>query len=149
MKKYIRNILIITAILYTSCTDVIDVDVPTAAPRLVIEASIDWEKGTTGNEQTIKLSSSTPFFDTTSNNSVIDASVKVTNNLTNQEFIFANQYNGEYITSNFIPVLNQSYTLEVIYNNETYLAEETLISVVDIDEITQSREGCFRSQYLF
>mgnify|MGYP003627304895 CR=1 FL=1 len=97
MKKYIRNILIITAILYTSCTDVIDVDVPTAAPRLVIEASIDWEKGTTGNEQTIKLSSSTPFFDTTSNNSVIDASVKVTNNLTNQEFIFANQYNGEYI----------------------------------------------------
>ena len=48
---------------FTSCTDVIDVDVPTAPPRLVIEASIDWQKGTSGNFQRVRLSTSTPFFE--------------------------------------------------------------------------------------
>ena len=148
MKTYFKSIIAIVTIIFTSCTDVVDVEVPTAAPRLVIEASIDWEKGTLGNEQTIKLSESTPYFDSTTTSIVIGASVKITNDSDNTEFIFADQNNGEYTNTNFIPVLNQSYTLEVVYENETYIAKETLTSVVDIAEITQSREGGFNSDAL-
>ena len=79
MKKYLKIILVLIAVVFTSCTDVVDVDVPTAEPRLVIEASINWEKGTDGSEQTIKLSTSTPYFDTTTNTSVTVASVIITN----------------------------------------------------------------------
>ena len=133
-------IVIIINIVLISCTDVIDVEVPTAAPRLVIEASLDWEKGTIGNEQIIKLSTSTPYFDSEINNIVIGASVKVSNDNDGTEFVFDDQNNGNYKITNFIPVLNQSYTLEVVYNGEIYIAHENLLPVVDIVDIYQSKE---------
>ena len=123
-----------------SCEDVINVDVQTAPSRLVIEASLDWEKGTTGSNQTIKISKSTPYFDTATNTSVTNASVRVVNDDNNAEFIFTHQSNGAYTTTEFIPIINQSYTLEVIHEGETYRANETLRSVVDITEINQSIE---------
>ena len=132
-------VLIISAFL-TSCTDVIDVEVPTTVPRLVIEASLDWEKGTLGNEQVIKLSTSTPYFDSESTSIVTGASVRVTNDNNGAEFIFIDQNNGEYLTSNFIPELNKSYTLEIVYNGDTFVAHETLTPVVDITAIYQSLE---------
>ncbi len=147
MKYSIFKILSIVLIC-ASCTDVVDVDVPEAPPRLVVEASIDWEKNTLGNQQSILLSTSTPYFDNLSNNSVTDASVKITNNTSNEEFEFTHQGNGIYGTSSFVPVLNQSYTLEINYQGETYIAEETMTPVVDIDEISQAREGGFDDEAL-
>ncbi|CEN52648.1 conserved exported hypothetical protein [Capnocytophaga canimorsus] len=38
-----------------SCQKVVNVDLETAAPKLVIDAAIDWQHGTKGNEQTITL----------------------------------------------------------------------------------------------
>ena len=49
----------------TSCEDVIDLNLNTSEPRLVIDASLNWIKGTTGNEQKIKLTLTAPYFDTT------------------------------------------------------------------------------------
>ena len=46
-----------------SCEDVIDIDVPSSEPKLVIDASINWFKGTSGNLQEIKLTLSAPYFD--------------------------------------------------------------------------------------
>lgn len=144
MKNTILVVLSIIAITLTSCTDVIDVEVQNAPPRLTIEASLDWEKGTAGNEQIIKLSTSTPyFFDKNTNTAVTGASVKVTNDSNGQEFVFVDQNNGVYTTSSFIPILNQAYTLEVAHLGETYTATETLIPVVDITSITQSTEKGF------
>ncbi|WP_062060628.1 DUF4249 domain-containing protein [Aquimarina longa] len=140
MKTYIKSIILIIVITFTSCSDVINVDVPVASPRLVVEASIDWQKGTSGNEQSIKLTTSTPYFDKEKNNKVQGASVKIINDNDGTEFIFIDQKNGNYITSDFVPVLNQSYTLEIIYNNEVYIAKETMTPVTDVKNITQSIE---------
>lgn len=148
MKKFIKSILILTLIGLFSCEDVIDVEVPTAKSRLVIEASIDWEKGTVGNNQTVKLSTVTPYFDTTSNNGVSGASVSVMNTNSGEEFIFEDQNDGTYTTSNFVPVINDSYTLEVIYNGEVYTGIETLISVAEINRVEQSLEGGFDDELL-
>jgi len=136
--KYITAI-ILSIIVCTSCTDVIDVDVPEEASRLVIEASIDWEKGTLGNNQTIKLSTSTPYFDQEFV-PARGASVIITNDNDGTEFVFSNQNNGNYTTSNFIPEIGQSYTLMVIYDGQTYTANETLTSVVDIEDVYQSTD---------
>ena len=150
MKKYIRLSVILTILitLLISCDDKIDVDVPEAAPRLVIEASLDWEKGTTGNNQTIKLSTSTPYFNTTVNTSVTGASVKVTNTDSNAVYNFVDENDGEYTINNFVPVINDSYTLEVIYNGETYTATEQLMPVSPIMNPTQSLEGGFDDEVL-
>ena len=53
MKNYIYLLVFASNFIFYSCTDVIDVDVPDAPPRLVVEASIDWMKGTDGSEQII------------------------------------------------------------------------------------------------
>lgn len=146
-----KNHLFILSIIlmsFVSCTDVIDVEVQNAPARLTIEASLDWEKGTTGNEQFILLSTSTPYFDEIRNTGVTGASVKVTNDANGEEYVFVDQYDGTYTTSSFVPVINQSYTLEVIYNGETYRATETLTPVVDITAINQSREKGFNDEHL-
>lgn len=148
MKKFIKTFLSFVLLCLISCTDVIDVEVPNASERLVIEASIDWQKGTSGNNQTIKLSTSTPYFDTTIVNSVIDASVKITNTNTSVENIFTNQNDGRYTTSNFVPIINNTYTLEVLYNNEVYSATETMIAVPPINRTEQSIEGGYDDELL-
>lgn len=149
MKTYIQLTFLGFAMLFfTSCEDKITVNLNDAPPRLVIEASLDWQKGSSGNDQTIALSLSTPFFDTTVNNEVLGASVKVTNNDTQEVISFIDQNNGLYSTSNFNPILNNSYSLEVIYNGETYVATETLTKVSEISRVEQSLEGGFDEEVL-
>ncbi|MFD2725792.1 DUF4249 domain-containing protein [Hyunsoonleella rubra] len=148
MKPLINSFLVLLLVGLTSCEDVIDVDVPTSSPRLVIEASLDWEKGTTGNNQVVKLSTSTPYFENSANSAVTGASVKVTNNSSSVAYTFVDQNDGTYTISNFVPVINDSYTLEVEYNGEMYRATETLKSVSPIKRVEQSLEGGFDDEVL-
>ena len=114
----------------------------------MVEASLDWEKGTQGNEQTIRLRNSSPFYDNSSNDPVIGAVVTVANNGTGAIYDFEDRNNGEYHTTGFEPEIGQSYSLTIIHNGETYSATETLNSVVEIDEIYQDREEGFDDEAL-
>lgn len=148
MKTFLRTSILLLTLILVSCSDVIDVPVQMAPTRLVVEASIDWEKGTTGNEQSIRLSTSTAFFNTTGNTAVAGASVIISNDANGDEFLFVDQNNGEYVTSEFVPILGQSYTLVIIHDGETYVAQETLNSVTDITDIYQGREDGFDDEEL-
>ncbi|NMH89830.1 DUF4249 domain-containing protein [Flavivirga sp. Y03] len=127
--------------LFFSCTDTVNVDVPNGGSRLVVEASIIWEKGTSGQIQIIKLSESTAYFDNNPNVPVTGASVIVTKVNDGSQFVFEDQNNGDYITTNFVSEINESYTLEILYNGQTYTATETLMSVTEINDIEQTVEG--------
>ena len=140
IKNYIT--LAVLFIFFTSCEEVIQVDLETATPKLVIDASIQWEKGTTGSVQKIKLSTTTGYFDTEIP-TVSGATITVTNsNGTVFNFIESNTP-GSYICTNFIPVLNQQYTLTVAHNNQIYSATETLNPVPEIETIEQDNEAGF------
>ncbi|BAO74464.1 DUF4249 domain-containing protein [Winogradskyella sp. PG-2] len=143
MKKVLY--LVFTFCFLFSCEDVIDVELNETEPRLVVEASINWFKNTTGNEQSIKLSLSAPFFDETippANGALVQ--IVDSNNIT---FNFIEDgSSGIYRNNNFIPEIDQSYSLEINYNNETYTATETLKSVVSIDYIEQINEGGFTGE---
>lgn len=143
MKKYIKLSMLFLGVLVASCTDVIEVDVSTAAPRLVVEASLDWEKGTQGNEQVIYLSLSTSYFDNEEKNSVTGAIVKVTRNETLEIFNFEDNNDGSYTSSNFIPVVGEEYTLDINYDSENYKAVETLMPVSEIKDVYQSTDQGF------
>lgn len=140
MKKLIY--IICLSIIIISCEDVIDVDVPTENPRLVIEASINWFNGTPGNEQDIKLTLSAPYF----NNSVPpanDAQIQIIDS-NNNTFNFVEDGNtGIYKNSSFIPILNETYNLTIIYQEEIFTATETLKSVASIDYVEQKDDGGF------
>jgi len=148
MKSYILKLSFAMSLLFMSCTDVIDVEVPEAPPRLVIEASMDWQKGTAGNSQMIKLSLSTPYFDNLLETPVTGALVKVINNNDQSEVQFTDLNNGNYATEVFVPVMGQSYTLMVMYDEEIYLASETMTAVTDITDVYQSRENGFDKEAL-
>jgi hypothetical protein len=55
MKKSFLYIVVLIAILFSACEDVVQVDLNTTAPKLVVEASINWKKGSDGKNQIIKL----------------------------------------------------------------------------------------------
>ena len=131
--------------LFLGCEDVIDVDLNEAQPRLVIEASINWFKNTPGNEQSVKLSLSSPFFD----DNVApanDATVVITDENNNTFTFTENNETGVYTNNSFIPVIDRTYTLTINYNNEIYTATETLKSVVSIDYIEQNNDGGFTGE---
>ena len=125
----------------TGCEKVVNVDIKTAPPRLVVDASIDWVKNTTGNQQKIVLSTTTGYY-SSEFPSVSGANITVTN-ASNTVFEFVETPGtGQYICSNFLPVIGQTYTLKIVLNGETYTASETFTAVPNIeDDIEQDNEG--------
>lgn len=144
MRITIKNIifLLFFNLIFLGCEDVIEVDVPTTEPKLVIEASLNWFKGTNGNNQEIKLTLTAPYF----NDGVLPATgatVTVTNG-NNTTFNFGEVDNtGLYRTPNFIPEIGQSYSLSIIYDGETYVANTTMQSVSTITRVEQKDNGGF------
>jgi hypothetical protein len=102
MKIYQLTLVVLITLFLSSCEDVIQVDLDTATPRLVIEASIQWQKGTTGNDQKVKLTTTTGFYSQTIP-TVSGATVFITNS-SNVVFDFIETPNsGEYLCSSFVP----------------------------------------------
>lgn len=140
--KLLQKILILSAGLFLiGCEDVITADLDTAAPKLVIDASIDWVKNTPGNEQKIVLSTSTGYY-SAEFPTVSGATVTVTNS-TNTIFNFIeNPGTGEYICNNFIPQIGEAYTMNIALNGQIYTATETLTATSEIlNNIEQNNNG--------
>lgn len=143
MKKYLFILSIL--LLHTSCEDIIEPELNTAETKLVIEASINWIKGTSGNQQFVKLSLTAPYFDST---------IPPANGAT---VVITDQYNvvynfgeegttGIYKNTEFVPIINNTYSLKITYADEVYIATETLKSVVPIDYVGQTLEGGFSGE---
>ena len=142
ISKYIS--LIVFTLLLLSCEEVVNVDLDSAKPRLVIDASINWQKGTDGSFQKIILSTTTDFYGNLVPK-VSDAIVSIKNS-ENASWTFSEGQNaGEYLCDDFTPIIGETYTLTVIYNDETYTAIETMQSVIAInpDDIRQKNDAGF------
>lgn len=143
---------LLSLLLFMSCTEVIDVDVPNGGARLVVEASINWEKGTSGNNQVVKLSTSTAYFSKEQNVPAIGAEVSVIKDNDGTKFTFTDQNNGSYITTNFIPEIGTSYTLQINYKGQNYEAKETLVGFTKISTVLQEdafQDDEYRVRVLF
>ena len=140
MKTIIKYSILAISFAFFSCEDVVDVDLNNSEPKLVIDASIKWEKGTTGNDQTIRLTTTGEYF----NNSVPvanGATVTITDsNAIVYDFI-EDAATGNYKCTNFNPVINGVYTLSVSYNGQTYTATDKLYPVPTITTIEQDLNG--------
>lgn len=142
MKNIKFIIAIIAAIFFVSCEDVISVDLDTAEPRLVVDASLDWIEGTDGSNQTIKLTTTTGYYEQEIP-AASGATVFVTNS-SNTVFSFIETPNtGIYTCTNFEPLINEQYELTIIYNGETYTATEKLLAAPQVTSIEQENETGF------
>jgi len=135
--KNIKPILVLIGLfVVSSCEKVVDIDLNTMEPKLVIDAAIKWQKGTLGTVQTIKLSKTTSYYDTQIP-TVSGATIFITDAANNVFNFVESNVAGSYVCSNFTPVLNRNYTLTVNSNGSTYTATETLKPVPQIDRIEQ------------
>lgn len=142
MKKIASYFVLLIAFLCNSCEEVVEVDLVTAPPKLVIQASIFWEKGTAGNNQKIKLTYTTSYYNT--NIPKVNGATVYVKNSSGTVFNFVEfSGTGEYICSDFIPVIDETYTLTINNGTNTYTATETLKSVAPITKIVQNNEGGF------
>jgi hypothetical protein len=142
MKKITLLIVFLMSIFFTSCEEVVDVDLDTAPPKLVIEAAINWQKSTTGRQQVIKLTTTTGYFENVIP-AVSGATVYIRNSASEQFNFIEVPKTGRYVCTNFKPVLNQNYTLTVVNKGEIYSADETFTSVAPITRVEQNNEGGF------
>jgi hypothetical protein len=137
-----QNILFIIFIMtFCSCEEVVEVDLQESTPRLVVEASIIWERDSSGNTQIINLTTTTPYFDSDISPAK-DALVKVVSS-SGEIYEFNEVDPGIYVNTNFLPVLNKEYQLSIQYNNEVYSATESMVPVVDLEEVEQTLNGGF------
>jgi len=150
MKKIIY--ILIAIVFFTSCEDVIDIEVPSGEPRLVIDASLEFAKepdsagGLKLEENEIKLSRSTPFFD--QNPSLVSgATVFITNTTFDLVINFeeSNFEPGTYTPSDGSTFwdFDSDYKLTVIDNDQTYTAATKIIPTVPFDDITQGDGALF------
>ncbi|MHA7059014.1 DUF4249 family protein [Aquimarina sp. M1] len=133
--------IFITLTLFTSCEDVIDVEVPIGKPRLVIDASFEvyLDEDPVDALGGVRLTLSAPFFDDNVP-TVSDATVFVTNLSNNSVINFVeSQEPGLFIPEdpNITPEFDIDYELTVIYNEETYQATAQLIPTVPINNVQQ------------
>lgn len=133
MKKLI--IIIIISFSLFSCTEVVDIPLDNAAQKIVTEALINWERDTNGNVQKIKLKTTANYYSNIIP-LVSGATVTITYSA-NTVFNFIETQVGEYVCNNFLPVLNQTYSLKVITNGKIYITTETLKPVALIISISQ------------
>jgi hypothetical protein len=148
MKTFLKYVsIIIITFLLTSCEDKVNIDLNTAAPKLVIDAALKWQKGTTGSQQTIKLTTTTDYYNPTIP-AASGATVLVTNSA-GTAFVFTETPNtGEYICTSFAPVINDNYTLSVTYNGQNYTATEKLLATPTIDSVDQRTVPGFGSDQI-
>ena len=145
MKK-IYVLLILFLIFLSSCEKVVDVDLPSIPPKLIVDASFEVffnENPVTANT-TVKLRLSADFFEETVP-TVTNATVLLTNLSDNSIINFTDDNaDGDYEpTISFIPVDDVLYELTIVYENETYKATASKIKSTPITSITQGDKTLF------
>lgn len=122
-------------LLFLSCDKVVELDLENGDPKIVIDAEIIWEKGTSGNQQSIKITRMAPYYSPTTPK-VSGAQVRVENS-DGVVFTFNESEPGLYVCTNFVPAINMEYKLFVTVDGQTLTATEKLIAVPPVERIDQ------------
>lgn len=120
---------------FSSCEDTVKLDLNEGTPKIVIDAELIWKKGTTGSEQTIRISKTTSYYNADTPK-VSGAQVRVENS-NGTSFIFNESAPGVYVCTNFVPVVGMDYVLHVQAEGQSFTAVEKLTSVTPINKVEQ------------
>lgn len=144
-----KRIAIITLLLITafSCTDTLDIDIEEGPVRLVVEGRITFNPDEPDGYQSIRLTTTAPYFQNQPVPAASGAQVAVTNTRTNEVFTFSesDRIPGLYETNDMQAAIGEEYRLSIIYEGDEYEAIERLLPVAAIDSLYQ----VFQEETLF
>jgi hypothetical protein len=144
--KNIKILPILLLLLFASCEKVVEIDVPSIAPKLIIDASFEvlFDALPITSNTVVKLRLSANYFEEDIPK-VSDAVVFLTNRTDNTIIPFIDiNLNGNFSPiDRFIPKDNTVYELTVIYNNETYKGRAKKIKAPTFISVTQGNTTLF------
>ncbi|MGA2623381.1 MAG: DUF4249 domain-containing protein [Bacteroidota bacterium] len=123
--------LLLLGIIGLACQKVINVDLNSADPRIVIEGSISDQSG----PYFVTLSQTVNFDEANVFPSIRDANIVISDNLGNSESLIETSP-GTYRTSSMQGVPGRIYTLTVTADGKEYVATSTMPPSVNIDSLT-------------
>lgn len=136
--KNIFFILLMLPLFY-SCEETILLDVKQVEPALVIESHLTTQK----KLHDVKLSLSVDFYFDKQPPPVTDAIVTITDITTGRTYEFAHNksdnelYEGFFISvQSFQGTVGHTYELRVVYDDEVYIGQETILPVTEIEQLS-------------
>lgn len=137
MKKIL--ILILSALLFASCEDVIDVDLEDGVPQLTVDAILT----NMDEPQRVRLTLSGDYFDANSIKPITDATLELTDNNGISYTFKQPDANGVYELDSLLTgiTIGHEFTLKITYNNEVFTSTSKIRQVPAIDSITWNREN--------
>jgi hypothetical protein len=133
-------------VFFTNCEKVIDVDVPSIEPKLIIDASFEvlFDETPVIANTVVKLTLSADYFDDVIP-TVSNATVFLTNLVDNSIINFSDaNADGNYEpTTSFIPADDVQYELTIVHDNQTYKGKATKIKSTPFTKVIQGDETLF------
>ncbi len=126
-----KTILLIFILLLFGCEDVIQVDVESSEPRIVIEARIS----NSLNKNFVKITESTDYFNPNTYKVVSGAEVKIKEN-NKTEYLLEETAAGIYKSPQLVAVPQNQYSITVNVKGKKYTAESYVPSTINIDSIS-------------
>lgn len=139
MKKFILLSFLPVIALISSCTKVIDVDLNSKDPVIVIEANISDQPG----PYTVSITQTVNFSETNVFPGVSGAVVTISDDLGNTETLVETIPAGTYQTSTTQGVPGRTYYLNVVANGKTYTAQSKMPALVTLDTLLVEESSAF------
>lgn len=119
----------------TGCERVVDVTVPTAEPRLVVEARLERVRGAVTRRQVVRLSSTQAYFARTAPDPVTGATVTVTDDAARTVTLQPGATPGIYATDSLLIEVGRRYTLRIRHAGDDYESVTTALATPPIDSL--------------
>ncbi len=129
MKKIIFPLF--TILFFVSCQQVIDINLNSVSPKLVVEDNISTKPG----PYLVKLTRTTNFFGDTTPAFETGAQVIINDNSGHRDTLHE-LYPGKYFTTSLTGNINETYTLSVNTQGQNYLAVAPMTDTLTIDSIS-------------
>lgn len=139
MKKILYTLLFACSLFFTSCEDVIDLDLDQYEKRVVIDANIfvnenDYNK--------IRMYYSAPFY-ANGYEFISTATITIKDLNTNLDYTFTYTSNGYYENDSFNPNISNEYELNISYNGKIYKANSKVTQAPVIEKVEQINDAGF------
>jgi hypothetical protein len=129
-RKLTKSFVLMGLICFCSCQEVIQVDLNSASPNLIIDACVSDQQG----PYSVVLSQTVAFDLNNTFPPVTGAFVVISDNAGNVDTLTENTP-GTYLTSNMRGIPGRTYTITVKSNNKVYTAISTMPLPVTVDTI--------------
>jgi len=130
MKKIIFFFVFIVSMMFISCTKVVNIDLNSASPNIVVDAELNDQPG----PYTVNLTQTVNFSDNNIFPAVTGASVIISDNAGNSETL-TETGNGNYVASHLLGVSGRTYNLFINSKGKVYTAVSIMPAPVVLDSV--------------